>query len=288
MFYDDYFSLDVKDATPFKISYLKSLLNNNKIYKFIPFDDDEKLNEIKLQCLNDDNLWFSHFRKLNDPTEFEISYRVKKVRNKLGKTKESIDHFIKTITEIYDVCSFSYVYEEYMWDKYANKCSGICLEFDVDDLDMLYPVEYKLKSKIDFDKMIINSFKIYEETIRQKDGIIYNDPLVLYPWVVKNPFNGILDSTKEKEVRLLYSPYEYSEFNNGIINENIKNKMSYNGINVKYKRVKLNLNNVIFGSRCNSEIVEKIEGICKGKNINYRYQSDEEREKESLDEFHKA
>lgn len=271
MFYDDYFKLDVEQATKFKISYLKSLVNENRIYKFISFDDNMQLNHFKIQSLINDEIWFSHFRKLNDPSEFEISYSVKKIKNKLGKSKDYIDHFIKTIIEIYDVCSFSYMYDGYMWSNYANEGNGICLVFEVEDFDMLYPVEYKMKSKINFDKMVIDSFKMYERLTKRKDRAFFNDPMSLYPWVVKNPRNGIYDSTKEKEVRILYSPYEFGEFNNGIIDEGVKKNLQYQGLNVKYSDVKLKLDMLVIGNNCSSEIVERIKDICKDKKVECKF-----------------
>lgn len=273
MFYDEYFKLDVTEATKYKLDYLKSILKKNRIYKFIAFNDDNKLNEIKLQCLKNDSLWFSYFRYLNDPTEFDISYNRAKVSSALGVTDVFIDYFIKTIIEIYDVCSFTYLYEDYMWSEYANDSSGICLEFKAHNLDKLYPVEYKPKKDIDFDGMIIKSFKQANKLFNERNGQLYNDPLSLYPWVVKNPQNGHLDSTKEKEIRILYSPYEFSEFNNGIINEGIKDIMNFHGLNVEYTQVNLTLEKIVVGSKCIPELVEKIKEICTEKDIAWTYQN---------------
>ena len=148
-----------------------------------------------------------------------------------------------------------------------------CLEFKVNDLDMLYPVEYKKKDEIDFNAMIIESFKHFEQTSKMKKGLLYNDALPIYPWVVKNPQNGYLDSTREKEIRILYSPYDNSEFNNGIIDENIKSDKNFYGINVKYDQVGLSLNKIIIGSNCNPTIINNINEICCSKEIRSIYQT---------------
>ena len=108
---------------------------------------------------------------------------------------------------MYDVFSLTYSYENYMWDEYASNGNGICIEYNIQNYDYLYPVEYCDKRKIDFTKMIINSLK---------NG---GAELAIIPWVIKNPYNKTAQmySTKEKEIRILYCPYDLSEFKNGII-----------------------------------------------------------------------
>lgn len=267
MFYDEYFKQDTTCATKYKINYLQSILKDNCIYKFISFDDNNELNEIKLQCLQNNQLWFSYFRHLNDSTEFDILYNKEYISRRLHKSEEFIEYFLKVIVEIYDVCSFTYRYENYMWAEYANNGSGICLKFTANNLDMLYPVDYKKKEEIDFNEMIINSFAHFEQLSKLKNGVLYNDPMSLYPWVVKNPQNGKLDSTREKEIRILYSPYDNKEFNNGIINENIKEINNFYGLNVNYDQINLTLDKIIIGANCNPKLIDKIKDICVKKGI---------------------
>lgn len=107
-FYREYYSYSRKKASDFKIVYLKSVIEKNKIYKFIAFDDKEKSNLRKLECLRGDMLWFSHYIYLNDKTEFEIKYDSKKVSRETGIREEDIKFMVETMKEIYDVCSFSY------------------------------------------------------------------------------------------------------------------------------------------------------------------------------------
>ena len=271
VFYDEYFRLNIADATQYKIKYLQSILKENCIYKFIAFDDNEVLNNSKLLCLQNDQLWFSYYRYLNDSTEFDIIYNKKYVSKKLKSSEDKIEYFLNLIIEIYDVCSFTYQYQDYMWREYANDGNGICLEFEVSDLDMLFPVEYKKKNEIDFNKMIIRSFSNFNKS---QNGTLNNDPLSLYPWVVKNPQNGSLDSTKEKEVRILYSPYDNMEFNNGIIDEKIKEIKKYHGLNVDYEKINLRLKRIIVGAKCDTLLMNKINKICAKKGIDIIFQDE--------------
>lgn len=96
-------------------------------------------------------------------------------------------------------------------------------------------MEYCDKLKIDFTRMIISALK--------QSGM----ELSIIPWVVKNLYNQIvnMDSTKEKEVRMLYCPYDLVEFNGGTISYNIKERRGYKGIEKTYKDFKLKMSRVI-------------------------------------------
>ncbi len=152
-FYRKYYSHSREKATKYKIDYLKKLIENDRIYKFISFDNDKQLNQKKLDAFKNDTLWFSHYLYLNDKTEFEIQCNSKEVALRSGIKKEGIDFFIASLKELYDVCSFTYSYEDYMWDVYANFGKGIYIVFQVQDYDILYPIEYIDKSKLGFHKI---------------------------------------------------------------------------------------------------------------------------------------
>ena len=49
-FYQEYDKRNHKDLKRYKIDYLKTIIVDDKLYKFIAFDDDVYLNQIKLQC----------------------------------------------------------------------------------------------------------------------------------------------------------------------------------------------------------------------------------------------
>lgn len=259
-FYDEYLNRvgNLRDkpdmATPYKIEYLKNIIKENKVYKFISFQENEA---IKLRTLMQHKIWFSFYKSLNDETEFYIDYRIKKVVNETGYNKEHIKLLINYLTEMYDVFSLTYSYENYMWDEYASWGNGICVEYNIQNYDYLYPVEYCDKRKIDFTKMVINSLK---------NG---GAELAIIPWVIKNPYNETaqIDSTKEKEIRILYCPYDLSEFNNGRLEYNIKERMNYKGISKSYKDFDLRINRIIIGNKCSVNNQNEVLNYGKNNNI---------------------
>lgn len=260
-FYDEYIKLmgNLKDkpdlATPYKIEYLKKLIQNGKVYKFISFEENA---EIKISTLLEGKIWFSFYKLLNDETEFEITYKVKSVIEKTGYKKEYIDLIVNYLTEMYDVYSLTYMYQEYMWEDYAASGNGICVEFEVGDYDYLYPVEYCDKSKMDFTRMVVSALT--------QSGM----ELSIIPWVVKNPYNQTvhMDSTKEKEVRILYCPYDFAEVNGGKLTYNIKEQIGYKGIAKPYKDFKLKITKVIIGDKCDNEYISKLQKYFEKNGIN--------------------
>lgn len=74
-FYDEYLlhmgNLKNKPdlATPYKIEYLKTLIKDNKVYKFISFQEHS---EIKLKTLMEEKIWFSFYKMLMMTPSFKL------------------------------------------------------------------------------------------------------------------------------------------------------------------------------------------------------------------------
>lgn len=95
----------------------------------------------------------------------------------------------------------------------------------------------------------------------------------IIPWVIKNPYNVTLnmDSTKEKEVRMLYCPYDLGEVNGGTIEMNIKERLGYKGIAKPYADFDLNISKIIFGNKCKNQMIEELKSYLNAKGISYTY-----------------
>lgn len=51
----------------------------------------------------EEKIWFSFYKTLNDDTEFQINYKIKKVVSKTGCSKDYIKLITNYLTEMYDV-----------------------------------------------------------------------------------------------------------------------------------------------------------------------------------------
>lgn len=253
----DFFRRKPDLATPYKNEYLKKIIKDNKVYKFISFEGEISKVRTKIDTLKQNKIWFSFYKLLNDETEFQINYKVKKIANKTGCSTENIHLLVNQLTEMYDVYSLAYEYHDYMWKEYASNGNGICVVFDVTNYDFLFPVAYVEKINIDFDKMIVAGIKYHDTT------------LAIVPWVIKNPYNMTagLDSTREKEVRILFCPYDTGEFNSGRIEMNIKERKGYVGRAKPYSEYGLSLAKIIVGDKCESGLIDELEAHFTEKGV---------------------
>ena len=265
-FYENYVKLmgnliEPDRATPYKINYLKKIIKKDKVYKFISFEGDASLVRTKIETLKQGKIWFSFYKTLNDETEFYINYNAKKISQVTGRSTNSVHLLVNYLTEMYDVYSLTYEYQKSMWQDYAASGNGICIEYNVGDYDYLYPVEYLEKTGIDFEQMIISA-------ITGK-----NLALAIFPWVIKNPVNitANMDSTKEKEVRMLYCPYDLAELNSGRVEMNIKERLHYKGIAKPYTDFKLSVSKIVIGNKCCYDTVNELEIFCEANGISYTY-----------------
>lgn len=245
------------DAELFKNQYINNLLNNNKVYKFISFG--EKEND-KITTFKQGKVWFSYYKSLNDDTECNIPIDMKYVSRVTGLNVCILNDIIQSIQQTMDILSLTIEYHEYMWEIYADYGNGMCIEYEVNSYESMYPVEYLEKTEIDYDRMMVNAIK--NKKVKE---------LAIIPWVIKNPYNmtSKLDSTKEKEVRILYSPFDDAELNGGVVYPNVKDKLKYPGIGVPCEKVGLKISQVILGDRCSDKIVEELREFMDKSNIRY-------------------
>lgn len=215
----------------------------------------------KIGTFKQGKIWFSFYKNPNDETEFQINYNIKKISRETGRSINNVYLLVNYFTEMYDVYSLTYEYQSYMWRDYASNGNGICIEFNVGNYDYLYPVEYLEKVNIDFDKMIISAINKGDPT------------LAIVPWVIKNPYNSTsnLNSTREKEVRMLYCPYDLGEVNRGRIEMNIKERLGYKGIAKPYADFGLNISKVVFDDKCNNQLTNELKTHLTSNGIAYTY-----------------
>lgn len=257
-FYQDYDKEKHKNLSQYKSQFLKSIIKDDRVYKFIAFDENEQLNCIKLKSLKGDQLWFSYYKYLNDKTEFDVKYDVDEVSRITGISRKNIDCFIATMKEIYDVCSLTYAYNNYMWEAYGNYGKGICLVFRIINYDLLYPVEYVNKEAIDYTDMLINAYISEPKTLYEK-GI----KMAVLPYVIKNPNNEDMKSYLEKEIRILSDPFEESILNLGRVYPGVKKDYGYKGRSISYAKCGLMIEKIIIGDKCDKIISDKIKGMEK-------------------------
>lgn len=70
---------------------------------------------------------------------------------------------------------------------------------------------------------------------------------------------------------MLYCPYDFGEVNGGTIEMNIKERLGYKGIAKLYADFDLNIPKIIFGNKCNNQMIEELKSYLNAKGISYTY-----------------
>jgi len=267
MFYDKYFSLNNEDAKDFMDEFIKAKLHDGKLFKFIMFNDNSDLNKIKLETLFNKSVWFSYYKYLNDPNEFTVNYKLKKVVSKTGVNPKSIKLMMETMNQVYDVCCFTYEVNDNMWEIYSNKHNGFCMVIDVIDTDRLFPIEYVNKKDIDCTKYIIDAYKENHAKISSFEGKAIRRMAIL-PYVYKDKKYMDIDFTKEKELRIINSSFDEGDGQLGDrVYPNIKDIKEYRGMQLSLEKCKMNLYGICIGENCSPESKLAIINFCNNYNI---------------------
>ena len=234
------------------------------IYKFISFNQDEKLNNNKIDTLNRKSLYMSSPLDFNDPYDCELSFnllggledflriglnreqrRAIKHNQKLkSETKYEAEKLQKelegdwnTLKKQMAVCCFTESVDNFlMWSHYANSYNGVCLEYNLNEVRDL---KYFLSPVLYTDKLI-----------RARDYITKDD-------FVKDKYNRLIKATIIS-VLSKQSQWEY-EKEWRIINV-VKNESD--------RYISMPLPKVVYvGFKVNTENREKIKSVVANLNI---------------------
>ena len=244
-FYNDYFAIESftesDEGNLLKDNYIRSMMKDKSVYKFVAFTEDEQLNSRKLTMLEQHQFWASCYDYFNDDREVLRPYNKTWVRWGTGKSQEELDAFFSTVNEMNDISCFTYEPSYFMWKEYANNGNGFCMEFELKDSDKFFPVVYLDKDKLDYTKDIIKSF-----TSQRLDFRIISK-LAILPWVTKD-----LKFQIENELRFLCGDVYDQEDGpmGGRIAPGKKRLMGYKGIEYSFEYAGLVLKKVIICSKC--------------------------------------
>ena len=256
-FYNEYCKIPIiaDGREKLKWDYFKKHLNNYTLYKYISFTEDCTLNNIKLETLRRNNLWFAAHHTLheNDPSEFKVTANMVRIHKQTGLSFAEISHLLNIFRELNDVCCLSDRLHEYMWENYANNHSGICCVFSITDVDILYPVIYCNKKNIDFTSLLVQSLR------NRNSDCEATRRLSFIPNVLKDEQKY----GEEHEVRLLSGEiYDKEEsILGGRVEAGKKKDLGYKGTSYSYSNCGLSLEKIIIGKNTPMDIVEKLKEL---------------------------
>ena len=200
-FYEKYFSADFFGTEDFSQRLKDSLVRNmliegKRLYKFYEFDHRIALNRQKIETLKKEKIWCSPYYRFSDKSEFEIKF----CGNPFVGETFSGPEFLESVRQTSNLASFTYEYSDYMWETYANRGDGFCVEYEILDTNSFYPVLYDKKDDYDFTVDIIETLRILRSAASIEDLNNYHyQRLAILPLVLKD--RGLYKD--EKEIRFL-------------------------------------------------------------------------------------
>lgn len=203
---------------------------------------------------------------MNDPTEFFFPKNSKEFISE--QEEKFFDFQVSYLFEEYNLCSFSKVCDEYMWQEYGDSGNGFCIKFKVNDYDWFYPVEYVE------DKENYSCVDLWRKSNKQnviKQGEIPNIVLAYLPYVVKDRINKSTgkNSESEQEIRAIYCTYSEDNENNGRLIPGFKKDNNIFGCNVAWEKLNLEAEEIIIGDKCKEIYKDLLVCIARELNVNY-------------------
>jgi hypothetical protein len=135
-----------KKSMPKRLYKYVSLTNNIECYK----DRNQcknfvDINEKKFNALRKNQIWMSKFDNLNDPYEYKAMFLKRTELAEKGWPIELLDGYINRMKEIYLISSFTQniVDNMPMWAHYSNNHQGFCVEYNVLNPKVVYPISYE-------------------------------------------------------------------------------------------------------------------------------------------------
>lgn len=222
----------------YKDKFIRKLLHNDYVYKFVKLTDDCNLNKQKMECLFNSQLWFSRYDCFSDESEFSFKYSPECISTATGINQEEIANAVEKIKQIY-VCCLTRAITHRMWKDYANYGQGLCLKFSVFNTDYIYPVLYTC-CKHDFTNDIIRDLHNFRKNDSPKHALkrlskastlfAVEKDLIKYGW--------------EDEIRLL--------------SQEELDKVCCSGIPLAYENVGLKLESIIIGKNCHEPYKQQL------------------------------
>lgn len=227
----------------------------NSIFKYFSlfdnkYKDFEKKNEEKLDSLENQYLWCSETKALNDPFELKV-ISLDRIRiEKAGWPIDLVEQIMGLLTKNITICCFSNNDRKRipLWAHYANDHNGYCVEFVVENKDLIFPVHYT-NSRLPSAVIITNLCRAFLDSYNKKDKPSLE--FWHYYRILQLSFY-----TKSSEWKYEHE-YRYLD-----INENdIKT-----GNLVPFSKMGLRIDKIMIGINCDSNCQQRLINI--GKNLN--------------------
>ncbi|WOO34907.1 DUF2971 domain-containing protein [Anaerocolumna sp. AGMB13020] len=143
----------------------------DKLYKYAILPSVPKDRKKYLTSLKEEKIWFSRKDILNDPFELQYSYID-------FYSNEGKEFFANSVNNTGIFCLSKNPLNKLMWSHYAQAHKGYCIEYNVVNKDLIFPVEYR-RTRPNFSELY-NNFMSVKDILAERllnSGYEENYPL---------------------------------------------------------------------------------------------------------------
>lgn len=175
------------------------------IYKYYWLDNNESLNEAKLDSLAEDMIWMAQPSHFNDPFEGNYMSLSPETLEKEGFPPQATqlwDQVIEKIRQHITITCFTQNPNDMpMWAHYANNHHGFCVAYQVNNPYLLYPVFYaknRLESLSLFINLIYELFSKNTTEFKSFRHVIFLSAFKDASWESEHEVRAIMLSTADE------------------------------------------------------------------------------------------
>lgn len=251
---------NLKEAIEYRKKYMPKTL-----YKYVGLSNNISCNKDNNSCIHNNNLnkskfdalsnhliWMSRYNNLNDPFEFKAMYLKRTVLEEKGWPLSMLDDYIERTRAAFLITSFtnSLVDNMPMWAHYSNNHKGFCIEYDVLNPKLVYPISYE-EERFGIASILTSLFeltyKLYKGEINEN-----NEEFQFYLTLITH--FGLIKHKSwfyENEYRVIYV-------------DSSENKL---GMLIPSINVGLQIKRIFIGTQCSIENRDKLSNIANNIGI---------------------
>lgn len=233
------------------------------LYKYVSLSDNifcdkygnnciHNKDESKFNAISNHQIWMSRYSNLNDPFEYRAMYIKRKELEDKGWPIEILDDYINRTKDVYLICSFTknLVDNMPMWAHYSNNHRGYCIEYEVLNPKLVYPISYE-EERFGIASILTSLFdltyKIYKGEIDEnnKDYQFYCSLVTHFGLIKHKSWNY------ENEYRVLHADLNGNKY----------------GALIPSIQLGLNIKKIFIGNQCSAENKKRLKSIAENIGI---------------------
>ena len=236
----------------YKFISLNEPTNCNKSCKY------DNISQEKINSIKENKFWLSTPENLNDPFELKSFYINEEKIKKYNYPIELVNKLISSSRDILIGCFTTRFLDNLpMWAHYANNHSGVCIEYEINEPKLFFPISYE-GERVPGNVVIMKCLSLIAKDINGKITDKEKEDLQFYQSIIFH--NNLIKDTSwkyEDEYRLIYPSFFIPD---AILNDK-------GGILLNNTTLGIKIKNIYLGMNCNEVYKKQLIDVSSKLNV---------------------